>query len=450
MKSPLLRDNYTQGLYFLTKGKQLLQSSKEEDKASSLLTLNNYWFILGREAYISAAEILAVLRVKNYELTVPILKITIENLVSKDLIKKLGGTIKIAKEISAQATVSDIEKLIVDELKTVVGKINFGISLYSNEKNDFDDLKLAEALGKTIKKSLKAEGLSVRYVENREPVLSSVTVEKNNLTGRGREFIIEKHSRVSTDLPTGQAGGTRHDSAESSFSLAQTEAVQPFEEFSARDFGRPGRDDLSGMLPPKLAITMINLAQQPIDAVLLDPFCGSGTILTEAILLGYHNLIGTDVAEKAINDTEQNLNWTLENFSIPNQNLNIDLHPAGIENIHRVVATHSIDAIVTEPYLGKPLKGNEKREELLKQAAELKKLYADSFVQFAKILKPKGRVIFLIPRFRWQNEWVTIDCQKEIQQLGFKVLYFFEDTMPLVYARPNQRVAREIWGFEKT
>ena len=89
------------------------------------------------------------------------------------------------------------------------------------------------------------------------------------------------------------------------FSLAQTEAVQPFEQFSARDFGRPGRDDLSGMLPPKLAIIMINLAQTPLNSILLDPFCGSGTILSEAVLLGYTNLIGTDISEKAIADSKK-------------------------------------------------------------------------------------------------------------------------------------------------
>jgi tRNA G10 N-methylase Trm11 len=390
---------------------------------------SKYWFILGRETQISAAEIAAILSTKNYEIVNSILKV--ESVISnpKELIKKLGGTIKIAKEMASQVREQDIEQLIIEELKTVSGKINFGISLYTNERNDFADLKLAEEFGKKIKKSLKAEGLSVRYVENREPVLSSVTVEKNNLTGRGREFILQK-----------QLGG---------YSLAKTEAVQPFEEFSARDFGRPGRDDLSGMLPPKLAMMMINLAQAPTTATLLDPFCGSGTILSEALLLGYTNLIGTDISEKATSDSRENMAWIADQFGISDNNLSVKIQTESIENLNSIVASNSIDTIVTEPYMGRPLKGNEKKEDLVKQGGELKNLYLQAFSKFAKILKSKGRVVFLIPRFKYQNDWIQIDCQNEIQQLGFKLINFFEDKPSLLYARPNQRVAREIWGFEK-
>ncbi len=396
---------------------------------SALAPHNKYWFILGRETQISAAEIIAILDTKKYEINNSIFKT--ESVISnpKDLIKKLGGTIKIAKEMSNQAQEQDIENLIIEELKTVSGKINFGISLYNNERNDFADLKIAENFGKKIKKTLKAEGLSVRYVENREPILSSVTVEKNNLTGRGREFIIHKQSLI--------------------FSLAKTEAVQPFEEFSARDFGRPGRDDLSGMLPPKLAMIMINLSQTPVTSTLLDPFCGSGTILSEALLLGYTNLIGTDISEKATKDTQENIAWIADQFGISDNNVNLKIQTEGIENINSIVASNSIDTIVTEPYIGRPLKGNEKKEDLIKQAGELKNLYLQAFSKFHKILKPKGKVVFLIPRFKYQNDWIQIDCQKEIQQLGFKLIHFFEDRPSLLYARPNQRVAREIWGFEK-
>ncbi len=391
---------------------------------------HNYWFILGRETYIAAAEIAAMLRTEKCEIFGNILKTNAVTVDPKKLIKKLGGTVKIAQEIASQATEKEMEDLLIKELRTVSGKINFGISLYTNERNDFNDLKLTKEFGKKIKKTLKADGLSVRYVENREPVLSSVTVDKNNLTGRGKEFIIQKHGNK--------------------FSLAKTEAVQPFEEFSARDFGRPGRDDVSGMLPPKLAMMMINLAKQKTDAILLDPFCGSGTILSEAALLGYTNLIGTDISEKATADTKKNLDWIIENFAIDKTNMQVKIQTEAVENIAALVGAQSIDAVVAEPYMGKPLKGNEKYDELTQQASELKKLFLKSFNEFHKILKPKGRIVFLIPRFKYQNDWIKINCQKEIEQLGFKTVSFFEDRIPLVYARPNQRVAREIWGFEKS
>ena len=109
----------------------------------------------------------------------------------------------------------------------------------------------------------------------------------------------------------------------------------------------------------------------------------------------------------------------------------------------------SVDAIVTEPYLGKPLRGQESKQELISQVKELKGLYLQAFRQFYQILKPNGKVVFVIPRFKYANEWITIDCKNEIEKIGFKALSFFESQLRLVYARPNQRIAREIWRFEK-
>ncbi len=395
----------------------------------SLVPNSKYWFILGRESLIAAAELDAVLGLKTYDFTAPVLK-TKAQIDAPTLMKQLGGTIKIAKEIDHNITVTELEKVMISELKTVPGKINFGISVYTTNKNNFTDLVLAKDLGKAVKKLLKADGLSVRYVENREAILSSVTVEKNNLTGRGREFLIQKN----------QHGG---------FSIAKTEAVQPFEAFGARDFGRPGRDDVSGMLPPKLAMMMINLAKIPNQATLLDPFCGSGTILSEALLLGYTNLIGTDISERAIHDTKKNMAWIANQFGIVPTDFQLKLQTEPIETIQRFLAPASIDAVIAEPYMGKPLKGRETKEELQTQAHELKKLFITAFSNFHKILSPQGVVVFLIPRFRYQNDWITIDCQKEITSLGFKAMPFLEENLPLVYARPEQRVAREIWRFKK-
>lgn len=392
---------------------------------------SSFWFILGRESLIAAAEIDAVFNLKKYDYSPAILKAEFNQSVEfepKKIIDLLGGTIKIAAELADNIDENGLQEIIIRDLKTVVGKINFGISVYSSDKNNQADLKFAKDFGKKIKKRLKEEGMSVRYVENKEAILSSVTVAKNNLTGRGREFIIQKNTN-------------------NLFSLAKTEAVQPFEKFSTRDFGRPGRDDFSGMLPPKLAIILINLTKADRDSVLLDPFCGSGTILSEALLLGYKNLLGSDISEKAIEDTKVNINWTANQFAkeLPKNRV----FQNEVIKLSEKLDPDSIDAIATEPYMGKPLHGNETKSDLLNQASQLKDLYLKAFQQFYKIIKPEGKIVFIIPRFKYGNEWITINCKNEIEKLGFKTAPFFENQLPLIYARPNQRVAREIWRFEK-
>ena len=50
---------------------------------------------------------------------------------------------------------------------------------------------------------------------------------------------------------------------------------------------------------------------------------------------------------------------------------------------------------------------------------------------------------------KFSNEWITIDCKNNIETLGFKSVPFLEQHPYLLYARPDQRVGREIWKFEK-
>ncbi|KKS71364.1 MAG: hypothetical protein UV42_C0031G0013 [Candidatus Magasanikbacteria bacterium GW2011_GWE2_42_7] len=98
--------------------------------------------------------------------------------------------------------------------------------------------------------------------------------------------------------------------------------------------------------------------------------------------------------------------------------------------------------------MGVPRSGREQKVFLQKQTEELKQLYIDAFRVFKKIMKPDGRIIFVIPRFRYKEEWITIDCQKHIEELGFELLQYEESDMPLVYARDEQFVAREIWRWK--
>ena len=383
-----------------------------------------YWFILGNFPLLSTAEISAVLSLDEKELKQNILKITYPELSPENLIKEIGGTIKIGEEIDNYLTEKNLLKNIKKFLKTRTGKIHFGISFYHTE-----DSRIIDDWARTIKNDLKDEGKSIRFVFKNTPELSSVTVQKNNLIKKGAEFLITKNS-------------------DGTYSLARTLAVQPFEDFGVRDFGRPGRDSLSGMLPPKLAMMMINLSQTHKDELLLDPFCGSGTILSEAIVLEYRQLIGADISSKAMEDTEKNILWLKNKVdSMPE----IKLFNLDANKLSQKIKIGSVAGIVAEPYLGKPLKGSEPKDFLLNQINELEKTYIGVFKEFKKIMKKNGTIVFIIPRFKYKNDWLTLDCQKKIEALGFKSEPLLElDNKKysfILYHRANQRVGREIWKF---
>ncbi|HRY36703.1 MAG TPA: methyltransferase domain-containing protein [Candidatus Magasanikbacteria bacterium] len=389
------------------------------------------WFILGNNPELSAAEISAVLNLDKFEKKdfQPPLLVVEKKFDAKELIKKLGGTIKITEEIGENKNQQELVSLIINDLKKQNGKIHFGLSDYSFKSSE--NLYRLKKIGLAIKKELKQLGLSVRFAFNNEQILSSVSVDKNDLIKKGGEYIyIWK--------PSG-------------FSVAKTVAVQPFESFGSRDFGRPGRDSLSGMLPPKLALIMLNLAKSTPSDTLLDPFCGSGTIINEAIALGIKNIIGTDNSERAIKDTQQNVEWLKSQSIIKDQLSTFDSFVSPVENLSNHLKKNSIDKIITEPYLGKPLKGNEKYETLVHQANDLKILYLQAFTEFKKILKPGGTVVFIIPCFKQGNNWIRIGLENELLKIGFKSnpLLKLNDKEYgyFLYARPDQKVGREIWKF---
>ncbi len=389
------------------------------------------WFLLGREPTLSAAEIISFLRREqisydNLLLQQPFLSVSAN--IKAEIINQLGGTIKIAEELGTNLSEQALLTAIQSKLSSAPGKIIFGISLYGENKTDN-----VERWGKELKKILKAKGRSVRYVFKGEPTLSSVTVEKNSLISKGHEFLVLKTS----------AG----------YRLARTNAVQPFENFSSRDYGRPGRDAGSGMLPPKLAMMLINLAEINPEQTLLDPFCGSGTIISEAILLGYKKLFGTDNSDKAVADSQKNIAWLVEqDLSRKDADWKVELLP--VQKLGEKFAPKSIFGIATEPYLGRPKQERETVNALEKEAGELAKLYLDAFLEFKKILRPGGRVVFVIPRFTIRSGApITISDKilPQLQKLGFAVdqmLPEFNKSPFLLYQRPDQLVAREIWRFK--
>ncbi len=418
--------------------------------------------MLGREPLLSAAEIFSLLGASqkssesNFVYTPPIARFTAIEASPEQLMGKLGGTIKIAEQIAAHLSETDLVQHITQAAKNIEGKITFGISAYANTTP-----LPVETWAKHIKHELKNEGRSVRYISGESGVLNSATVFHNDLCTSGREFLV----LVEPD-------GT--------FSLAFTRAVQPLEELSNRDFGRPGRDSFSGMLPPKLAMMMINVGfgATAEDVTILDPFCGSGTILTEAMRLGFKHIIGCDISDKAVADSQRNIDWTVQSLNLQSEIAtasaaapagfhlmavkNLKLSKADVTQLTQQVPAASVDLVVTEPYMGPPLRGNESADQIKNTCAELATLYEKAFEQFAHVLKPNGVVIFSIPRFTTaptsapgvqRDTWFTISDRiiPKLKSLGFsKERLVPEELTPtsyILYHRPNQRVGREIWKF---
>ncbi len=395
--------------------------------------MTEYIIIFGNHPLLSLAELRAVLAAHHPQASLNYRGSTVAHVSTPAaldvaaLMQRLGGTIKVT-EVITTTTIKDIaaQRLaeVLQPLHNQETKFHFGISTYPVSPTSW---RPAKNIGLEVKKGLKVAGISSRLVSSRDAQLSSVTVAKNRLLKNGAELCLF----VDGDAVT----------------IARTVAVQPFGEFSRRDYGRPGRDSLSGMLPPKLARMMINISGAEPTATLLDPFCGSGTILTEAGLLRFTNTIGSDISDKAITDTAQNADFSA--VAMP------QLRVADVTRLSDWLAPDSIDVIVTEPYLGQPLRGSESATVIEKSKRELQQLYKQAFTQFDTVLKASGTVVVVLPVLQGQPTADQPFLQWVAQHTSLQLRWPLTDLVPapqpplMRYKREGQKVERDIGVFKK-
>lgn len=394
-----------------------------------------YIFILGREPALSVAEIEAVLKREtigcNWLVITPTYAL-VETNTTLRIFEQLAGTIKVAEVLGSVESVLEVfSKFILDQLNKTDGACYLGFSAYGIK------LPWLNKIGIGLKHIIKEQGRRVRFVVSREPQLSSVVVAKNKLlTAGGFEFVIIPES--------------------GKLLIARTIWVQPFEEWGARDYGRPKRDAKSGMLPPKLARLMVNLSGAGNEVKLLDPFCGSGTVLQESAVLGYKNLTGTDISEQAIQDSKVNWEWLINKYSNIKSQVNLQL--SDVFELPNKFSAGSFELIVTEPFLGPPLTGRENEAQLQQIQKDLTQFYARTLQVFSSILKVQGRVVMIWPSFQIGNKILKLDLVPELSKNNLKIIEPLPSLVPqtwytrpgiLLYGRAGQYVVREVVVLEK-
>lgn len=333
----------------------------------------------------------------------------------EELVNELGGTIKIA-EVLGEIDAVEVSKLI-QFFPNGEQKLVFGISIYGNEK-------LPVKLLSDMKQMLKSRIGHVSFVESEHgETLSSVVIAKKQVY----ELVVIKQNNK--------------------YLVAHTVAVQDFEEWSRRDYSRPYSDPKAGMLPPKVARMVVNIALKNSQErnfqgkqVLLDPFCGMGTILAEAWLSGWR-VIGADQSSDVVKKARANLAWLTTNY--PKQT---DIGPGLLEcdatHISDQVVENSVDAIVTEPFMGNTVIDVANVKNIVKG---LEKLYLGCLKDWSKVLKPSGKIVMALPKYEVGDRTyfvkkVVDNCEK----LGYTI-----QVGPIEYSRPQAIVKREFFVFQK-
>lgn len=201
----------------------------------------------------------------------------------------------------------------------------------------------------------------------------------------------------------------------------------------------------------KVARTLIFLAKAPEKGTILDPFCGTGTILIQGIKYGY-KMIGIDRDVKCIRAAKTNLRALSQYISAKRRDKDWVVIHHDSRYLNQVVK-EKVDAVVTEPYLGPFLKKMPPPEEAEETVYELTKLYTTVLKKARNILNRGGRVVFIMPVYRYgKNQEVTLNHYNIAEEIEMKVLEkmeFFDVTLPVNIGRKHNIIGRKIVIFVK-
>lgn len=354
---------------------------------------------------------------------------------------RLGGAIKLCKILDVFETISwsDTQRFLAQTaqglaLRLPEGKMQLGLSAYGLNVKPQQLL----AAGLTLKKTIKQAGRSVRLVPNQESALNSAQVLHNHLTGlTGCELVLVRDGAKTI--------------------CAQTVAEQDIESYTLRDRGRPKRDPRVGMLPPKLAQIIVNLAgkhvpppgsiidpdhpanKNPQPARLLDPFCGTGVVLQEALLMGY-DVYGTDLEPRMVDYSTANLAWLRERYGFTRK------YELAAGDATTFQWQTPVDLVASETYLGQPFNSFPAPEKLTQVRGSCNTIIEKFLTNIGRQIKSGTRLCLAVPAWQEKSgQFVHLPLLDHLEQLGYNRVKF-EHARPeeLIYSREGQIVGREL------
>lgn len=327
----------------------------------------------------------------------------------------LAGTRKVARSLTTVAREEVVAKLV--ELINAGSTKNIAVT-------DYAKLNLSKSTIHDLKSRVERP---IRLV--------SMDTNEHELVMLAHQHVTEYNLLPATSEPGSEKSS---DDPGLSITIAETVWIFSAEDWIKRDREKPYRDIKRGMLPPKIARLLVNLATGGRTGLTVaDPFCGTGTVLAEAILSGC-SVIGTDTSPEAVEGAKVNLSWLCDQYSIPHTSYSIQ----ALDATH---FTESVDAIVTEPYMGPLLdERNPLPLDKIKNIAKgLDKLYRGAFKAWSQALPPGGRVVMTIPSFAVYGRVIETISIDTLDSLGYNYI------ASVPYGKPGATVIRNITILEK-
>ncbi len=319
------------------------------------------------------------------------------------VIKKSGGSYKVAAVCG-----SSIDELLEGLSLPYEPKFNWTVSGYDSDPEVLEETRIS------VQSFLKSKSLGKsRFLQS--------DIESNEVNGHGSfaelklKELYEEVLFPSGKIPTGfdiVAATVTGGKTLFGYTVGASDVLG----FEKRDFSRSYQDPTI-TIGPRLARVLVNLAMKEQKSTMLDPFCGLGTILQEALVSGY-NVVGTDIARNNIIRSNTNLDWIRTNYPAATR-LKAKLTRSDVLNL-RKENLPKIDGIATEPLLLPKFERNPQSPVAIESVRETLPIYEKSLEVFREILDKGSRIAITAPVvFDDRGREHRLDLSPVFKSLGY-------------------------------
>jgi tRNA G10 N-methylase Trm11 len=391
-------------------------------------------FVSGKNWRLSLAELISFFEARGVWFRVcqfsrDFFVVSVEDVAGVSAIGDLGGFLKVGRVVAGFATQIVREAflegdeqareqlrreivgsgLVAGMLGASAAKLVFGVSVYCAEDVLRSVSKVIQRfVGSAVKRELAACGRKSSFMGfsrvRVQPQLSAVEVLKKGLVENRAEmlFCVGKKQTV----------------------VAVTVAVHDPFEFQRRDVGKPVQRKIFG-LSPRLAKIMVNLALCTRGKLLVDPFCGVGAVLQEALLVGAR-VVGVDVNPWCVEAAVANLDWLKKEYALEDADYRVVEGDA--RRLRGLFGEGVVDCVVAEPDLGPALRQVPTVAYAKRVVSRLESLYYCFLEEAYGVLRVGGRLVFVSPFVRTRSgKPVTLAVEEKAVDVGFKQVFPFRE-----------------------
>jgi len=338
--------------------------------------------------------------------------------------EKLAGVHKVVVPVTLQpkswlASIKELEAFL-DEFDD---SFNFSVSLYAPQgASDAEYEHIASTLLATIRKAGFRKANLIRP-RNGTEVLTQEIVSRKII-----DFVV---IRLGEDYWVGV-----------------TSFIPETQQFQLRSNDRPVVSaDIS--ISSRLAKVLLNLSGVKKGQTVLDPFCGSGTVLSEALLTGAKG-IGVDRDRVRIENAKRNLEWLSKTRGVSNESYSLRVGDA--TRLEDIMSGEKVDAVVSEPIFLPKIDYAPTLDKARKLIRNSSRLYSESLYSISSVVKKGGRVVIVTPSLRTAADREVSVVLENVEEVGLRAFrptpHHFDYPVKISHEK-TRWVRRLVYVFER-